>query len=146
MNAMHYETINISPDGTRVALLERTASLSSSCCANSSMVAIVSTRTGVVHPVPAARLETQEDAGWILWLPGGNRLLAGALLYSYAVDAQTYTARPFFFYPQKAEGPDAEGKHRLSVPRFSSSFEEKQAQNRTRRPAPGGSFPRNRRA
>ncbi|HEY2076924.1 MAG TPA: hypothetical protein VGH53_11350 [Streptosporangiaceae bacterium] len=79
------------------------ASLNSSCCANSSMVAIVSTGTGTVHPVPAARLETQEDAGWILWLPGGNRLLAGALLDSYAVDAQTYGSRPFFFYPQKAE-------------------------------------------
>src|SRR5689334_1876886 len=33
-----------------------------------------------------------------------------------------------------AKGPDAEGKHRLSVPLFSSSFEEKQAQNRTWKP------------
>jgi hypothetical protein len=97
-----------SPDGTRLAVFERAASLNSSCCANSSMVAIVSTRTGTVSPVRAARLETQEDAGWILWLPGGNRLLAGALLDSYAVDTQTYAARPFFFYPQTAEGPDAD--------------------------------------
>jgi hypothetical protein len=97
-----------SPDGTRLAVFERTAGLNSSRRANSSMVAIVSTRTGAIHPVSAARLETQEDAGWILWLAGGNRLLAGALLYSYAVDAQTYRARPFFFYPQKAEGPNAD--------------------------------------
>jgi hypothetical protein len=47
----------------------------------------VNTRTGAVRPVRAARLVTQEDAGWILWLPGGRRLLAGALAYSYAVDA-----------------------------------------------------------
>jgi hypothetical protein len=97
-----------SPDGTRLAVFERTASLNSSCCANSSMVAIVSTRTGAVRPVRGARLETQEDAGWILWLPGGNRLLAGALLDSYAVDTQIYKARPFFFYPQTAEGPNAD--------------------------------------
>jgi hypothetical protein len=45
----------------------------------------------------AARLVTQEAAGWILWLPAGQRLLAGALSYSYAVDTSTYVARPFFF-------------------------------------------------
>jgi hypothetical protein len=89
-----------SPDGSRLAVFERTASLSSPCCANSSVLAIVNTRTGAVRSVRAARLETQEDAGWILWLPGGSRLLAGALLYSYAVDTATYQARPFFFYPQ----------------------------------------------
>jgi hypothetical protein len=99
-----------SPDGTRLAIFERTASINSSCCANDSVLAIVNTSTGAVHPVPAARLVTQEDAGWILWLPGGRRLLAGALAYSYAADATTYAARPFFFFffPQTTDGPDAD--------------------------------------
>jgi hypothetical protein len=97
-----------SPDGTRLAVFERTASINSSCCANNSVLAIVSTRTGAVRAVRAARLVTQEDAGWIVWLPGGTRLLAGALAYSYAVDATTYAARPFFFFPQTADGPDAD--------------------------------------
>jgi hypothetical protein len=97
-----------SPDGTRLAVFERTASINSSCCANNSVLAIVNTRTGAVRAVPAARLVTQEEAGWILWLPGGRRLLAGALAYSYAVDATTYAARPFFFFPQTADGPAAD--------------------------------------
>ena len=97
-----------SPDGTRLAVFERTASISSSCCANDSVLAIVNTRTGAVRAIPAARLVTQEDAGWILWLPGGRRLLAGALAYSYAADATTYAARPFFFFPQTADGPGAD--------------------------------------
>lgn len=97
-----------SPDGTRLAVFERTASINSSCCANNSVLAIVNTRTGAVRAVRAARLVTQEDAGWILWLPGGRRLLAGALAYSYAVDATTYAARPFFFFPRAAKGADAD--------------------------------------
>jgi hypothetical protein len=97
-----------SPDGTRLAVFERTASINSSCCANNSVVAIVNTRAGAVRAVRAARLVTQEDAGWILWLPGGRRLLAGALSFSYAVDATTYAARPFFFFPQTADGPGAD--------------------------------------
>ncbi len=96
------------PDGTRLAVFERTASINSSCCANNSVLAIVNTRTGEVRVVRAARLVTQEAAGWILWLPGGTRLLAGALAYSYAVDTTTYAARPFFFFPQTADGPDAD--------------------------------------
>lgn len=97
-----------SSDGTRLAVFERTASLNSSCCANDSVLAIVNTRTGAVRAVQAARLVTQEDAGWILWLPGGRRLLVGALANSYAVDATTYAARPFFFFPQTADGPAAD--------------------------------------
>lgn len=97
-----------SPDGTRLAVFERTASINSSCCANNSVLAIVNTRTGAVRAVRAARLVTEEDAGWILWLPGGRRLLAGALSYSYAVDTTTYAARPFFFFLQTADGPDAD--------------------------------------
>jgi hypothetical protein len=97
-----------SPDGTRLAVFERAASINSSCCANDSVLAIVNTRTGAVRAVRAARLVTQEDAGWILWLPGGRRLLAGALSDSYAVDTTTYAALPFFFFPQTADGPGAD--------------------------------------
>jgi hypothetical protein len=97
-----------SPDGTRLAVFERTASINSSCCANNSVLAIVNTRTGAVRAVRPARLVTEEDAGWILWLPGGRRLLAGALSYSYAVDTTTYAARPFFFFPQTADVPHAD--------------------------------------
>jgi hypothetical protein len=35
-------------------------------------------------------------------------LLAGALASSYAVDATTYAARPFFFFPQTAAGRAAD--------------------------------------
>jgi hypothetical protein len=87
-----------SPDGTRLAVFARTAPVSS---ANPgiSVLALASTSTGRVRTVPGVRLDTPEDAGWALWLPGGNRLLAGALQGSLAVDTTTYAARPFFFFP-----------------------------------------------
>jgi hypothetical protein len=90
-----------SPGGTRLALFARRASISSAQ-ANQSELAIADTRTGALRLIGAARLETQEDSGWIVWLPGGQRLLAGALLYSYAADAQTLAARPFFFFPSQS--------------------------------------------
>jgi hypothetical protein len=97
-----------SPSGTELAAWARAVSLSSQCCANTSELAIIDVSAGVVHLVPAASLVTQEDAGWILWLPGGQRLLAGAASYSYAVDASTAAARPFFFFPQAGDGPNAD--------------------------------------
>jgi hypothetical protein len=87
-----------SPDGSELAMFARRTGIDSRH-PNQSELAIASTRTGAVRLVRAARLETQEDAGWAAWLPGGQRLLAGALLDSYAVDAQTLAARPFFFFP-----------------------------------------------
>jgi hypothetical protein len=87
-----------SPDGRSLAVFVRRASINSSW-PNHSELALISTRTGMLRVVRAAKLETQEDAGWVLWLPGGQRLLAGALLYSYAVDSKTLAARPFFFFP-----------------------------------------------
>ena len=86
-----------SPDGSSLAVFVRRASISSSW-PNHSELALINTRTGTLRVVRAAKLVTQEDAGWVLWLPGGQRLLAGALLYSYAVDAKTLAARPFFFF------------------------------------------------
>jgi hypothetical protein len=91
-----------SSDGTQLAVFARTASLSP-FRANRSDLALVNTGTGTVRLVPGAQLDTTEDAGWAVWLPGGNRLLAGALDYSYAVDTNTRAARPFFFF---ASGTD----------------------------------------
>jgi hypothetical protein len=85
-----------SPGGRQLAVFVRRASINSSW-PNHSELALINTRTGRLRLVRAAKLETQEDAGWVLWLPGGKRLLAGALLSSYAVDAKTLAARPFFF-------------------------------------------------
>ena len=93
---------SFSAGGTELAVFARTASLSS-VGANISVLALVNTGTGAIRMVPGARLDTPEDAAWILWLPGGDRLLAGALSYSYAVDAATYAARPFFFFPRSAD-------------------------------------------
>jgi len=90
-----------SPDGSRLAVFARTAGLNS--LRDGSELALAESRSGAVRLVAGASLDTPEDAGWVLWLPGGTRLLAGALNYSYAVDAATYAARPFFFFP---ENPD----------------------------------------
>jgi hypothetical protein len=87
-----------SPDATRLAVLARTAPVSS-LNPGSSVLAVVSTSTGRVRTVTGVRLDTTEDAGWALWLPGGDRLLAGALRGSFAVDTAAYAARPFFFLP-----------------------------------------------
>jgi hypothetical protein len=87
-----------SPDGSRLAVFARTVGLDP-LQANGSELALADTRTGAVRLVAGAGLDTPEDAGWVIWLPGGTRLLAGALNYSYAVDAVTYAARPFFFFP-----------------------------------------------
>jgi hypothetical protein len=58
--------VMFSPAGTELAAWARAVSLSSQCCANTSELAIIDASTGAVHLVPAARLVTQEDAGWIL--------------------------------------------------------------------------------
>jgi hypothetical protein len=91
-----------SPDGTQLAVFARTASLSP-FRANRSDLGLVSTSAGSVRLVPGAQLDTTEDAGWAVWLPGGTRLLAGALDFSYAVDANTRAVRPFFFFPGGAD-------------------------------------------
>jgi hypothetical protein len=86
-----------SPDGTQMAVFVRTASLGSSN--GMSQLAIADTRTGTVHLVPGTALYTTEDAFWAMWLPGSERILAGAVGSAYAVDARTLTARPFSFLP-----------------------------------------------
>jgi hypothetical protein len=63
----------------------------------SSVLGIVNTRTGALRLVHGTHLVTTEDMGWARWLPGGNRLIAGAGAGSYAVNAATLAARPFSF-------------------------------------------------
>ncbi len=79
-----------------MAVFVRTARLGSSN--GMSQLAIVSTRTGVVRLVPGTRLYTTEDAFWAIWLPGSQRVLAGALGSAYPVDARTLAVRPFTFF------------------------------------------------
>jgi hypothetical protein len=85
-----------SPGGTRIALFARTATLGTG---GMSKLVIASTRTGAVRLVPGVSLFTTEDAFWAMWLPGGQRLLAGALTSGYVVDTRTLAARPFAFFP-----------------------------------------------
>ena len=85
-----------SPGGAQMAAFVRTGRLGSSN--GMSQLAIVNTRTGAVHLVPGTALYTTEDAFWALWLPGGQRVLAGSVGSAFAVDARTLTARPFSFF------------------------------------------------
>ena len=84
-----------SPDGTRVALFSRTAPIGTG---GWSVLAIASTRTGIVRLVRAASLFTTEDAFWADWLPTGHQLLVGAEGASYAVDTRTLHSRLFDFF------------------------------------------------
>jgi hypothetical protein len=86
---------SFSPDGTRLAVFLNMTNPSVS--ENISVPAIVNTSTGAIRPVTAARLDTTEDVGWVRWLPGGNRLIVGAEMGSFAVDAVRLSARPFSF-------------------------------------------------
>jgi hypothetical protein len=86
-----------SPGGTQMALFARTAPLGSEN--GMSKLAIVKTRTGAVRVVPGTALYTTEDAYWAMWLPGGQRILAGAVGSAYVVDARTLAVRPFTFFP-----------------------------------------------
>jgi hypothetical protein len=95
-----------SPDGTRLAVFVNTTNPQDPYIAPVSVLGIVNTRTGALRLVRAARLVTTEDVGWARWLPGGNRLIAGAEAGSYAVNAVTLAARPFSF--SSSPGQDIE--------------------------------------
>jgi hypothetical protein len=84
-----------SPDGSRLAVFLNTTNPQDPGAEPVSELAIVSTRTGALRLVRAARLGTFEDAGWARWLPGGHQLLVGAEEGSYAVAAGTWSVRPF---------------------------------------------------
>jgi hypothetical protein len=65
---------------------------------------LVDTATARVRLVRRALMANGEMAGWLLWLPGSGRLLAGPAADSrfpgYAIDARTAAARPFTFFVQ----------------------------------------------
>ncbi len=86
-----------SPSGTQMAVFVRTRPLGSEN--GMSKLAIVNTRTGAVRIVPGTTLFTTEDAFWAMWLPGGQRILAGAVGSAYVVDVRRLIARPFTFFP-----------------------------------------------
>ena len=86
-----------SPNGTRLAMFVNTTNPQNPNITPYSVLSIVNTRTGALRLVRAARLVTTEDVGWARWLPGGNRLIAGAEAGSYAANAVTLAARPFSF-------------------------------------------------
>jgi hypothetical protein len=91
-----------SPGGKQMAVFVRTASLGSA--SGMSQLAIVDTGTGQVRLVPGTRLFTTEDAFWAMWLPDGQRILAGAVGSAYVVDTRTLTVRPFTFFPNSTDG------------------------------------------
>jgi hypothetical protein len=88
-----------SPDGTRLAVFLNATNPQDPSREPVSELAIVNTRTGALRLVRAARFGTYEDAGWARWLPGGHRLIVGAEVGSYAVDAETLSVRAFSFGP-----------------------------------------------
>jgi hypothetical protein len=88
-----------SPDGTRLAVFLNATNPQDPYREPISELAIVNTRTGALRLVRAARLGTYEDVGWARWLPGGHRLIVGAEVGSYAVDADTLSVRAFSFGP-----------------------------------------------
>ena len=92
-----------SPDGRHLAVFLNTTDPQDSFRLPYSVLAIASTRTGMLRLVPAARLVTTENVGWARWLPGGSRLIAGAEAGSYAVNTQTLAARPFSFFGSPGE-------------------------------------------
>jgi hypothetical protein len=83
-----------SPDGRELAVIVNTSR--GPCCATAQL-AIASSQTGSLRPVPRARFTIGEDVAWVQWLPGGRQLIVGALNGSYIVDAATLSARPLFF-------------------------------------------------
>jgi hypothetical protein len=86
-----------SPDGTKLAAFASVTDPLSGAGPESEL-ALINTRTGAVQLVRGVRLLTTEDAAWMAWLAGGEQLLAGAINASYAVNAATLAARPFYFF------------------------------------------------
>jgi hypothetical protein len=92
-----------SPDGTELAALA-SASPPNPDVTGRFVPALLNTATGTVRLVRRAVLANGEFAGWLVWLPGADRLLAGPAANigryaGYAIDARTATARPFTFFP-----------------------------------------------
>lgn len=93
-----YDGGAFSPDGKRLAVFLNTTNPQDPYNAPYSVLAIVNTKTAALRLVRAARFVTTEDVAWARWLPGSDRLIAGAEAGSYAVDAATLAAQPFSFF------------------------------------------------
>jgi hypothetical protein len=92
-----------SPDGTELAALT-SASPPDPDTTGRFVPALVNTATGAVRLVRHALLANGEFVGWLVWLPGAGRLLAGPAAdigryAGYTIDARTAAARPFTFFP-----------------------------------------------
>jgi WD40 repeat protein len=91
-----------SPGGTQMAVFVRTARLGSQY--GMSQLAIVDTSTGALRLVPGTALDTTEDAFWSIWLPGSQRILAGAVGSAYVADARTLAVRRFTYFDSSTDG------------------------------------------
>lgn len=90
-----------SPDGRTLAAFIHLPHQGS---AEAFVPALVNTATGTVRLVRHASMTNGEMSGWLVWLPGPRRLLAGPATdigryAGYAIDARAATARPFTFFP-----------------------------------------------
>lgn len=91
-----------SPDGRTLAALVSISPLNPDASARF-VPALVDTLTGAVRLIRHAVLANGELAGWLVWLPGGSRLLAGPAARidryaGFAIDTATGRARPFSFF------------------------------------------------
>jgi hypothetical protein len=94
--------VAFSPDGTQLAALVSSGPLRPTS-APRFVPTLVNTATGIVRLVPGAVMANGELAGWLVWLPGASRLLAGPAAdigryAGYAINARTGAARPFSFF------------------------------------------------
>jgi hypothetical protein len=71
-----------------------------------SQLALIDTRTGILHLVPRSTMQAISIGGWARWLPDGRHLIVGGDRASYLVDSSAMTARPLFFLPGRNHGHD----------------------------------------
>jgi hypothetical protein len=85
-----------SPDGRSLAIFVNSRS------GRSTRLALVNPATGGLRLAHMPAIPLGLDYGWARWLPGGGRLIAGALAGGYLVDAATLDARPL--HPRNGSG------------------------------------------
>jgi len=91
-----------SPGGRQLAVFVRTGRLGSG--SGRSLLAVINTSTGALRLVPGTALDATEDAFWAIWLPGGQRILAGAVASAYVVDPRTLGVSPFTYFGSSTDG------------------------------------------
>jgi hypothetical protein len=88
-----------SPDGRSLAVFVNSSS------GRSTRLALIDPATGGLRLAHMPAMPLGLDYGWARWLPGGGRLIAGALAGGYLVNAATLTASPL--YRQNRSSPAA---------------------------------------